>query len=174
MLNIKNLVITACLSLTIGFMVGSYSEKQFVKADKFEAATEAQSQTTTEIKESLETSLAVESEVAASNQKVSKIRSAVAAHLKEEVPHDQGKPSCAPADVLIDGRTVFLLNAARSGSGISTTGSTDGEVSTAPSVGFPELIDNDLQVVQMYRELATKHDALVDWVSAEVEQRNAK
>lgn len=173
-MNLKNMVIAIFVSLAIGFCAGWYVDQQFVKADQLEAATEAQIQTTTEVKESLETSLDVEEKVAASDKQVSKIRSQVAAHLKKEVTNEQSKEGCNSNEPVIDGRTVFLLNSARSGIGIDTTGDGDGEVKTAAPVGLSELIDNDLEVVQLYRELSQRHDSLVDWVKAEVEQRNAK
>jgi len=41
--------------------------------------------------------------------------------------------------------------------------------SDAPSgIGKAELIDSDLQVVGQYRELAVRHDSLVDWVEREL------
>lgn len=44
--------------------------------------------------------------------------------------------------------------------------------SQAPSgVGIPALIDNDLDIVKLYHELAERHNALVDDVEKELARR---
>lgn len=78
----------------------------------------------------------------------------------------QGTAGFCPADPdpYLDRGTVWLLNAARQGRGVGAAGSSD-EAESAPStVGIGELIANDLDVVQMYLELAKRHDELVESV----------
>jgi hypothetical protein len=76
---------------------------------------------------------------------------------------DEDAAACGPGLVL-DRGTVGLLNAAREGRGVGAAGSSD-EAQSAPStVGVTDLIANDLDIVQMYLELAKRHDELVDAV----------
>lgn len=70
--------------------------------------------------------------------------------------------------------TVRLLNDARAGQAGAAVDPTAGSdaASQAPSgVGIPALIDNDLEIVKQYHELAERHDALVDSVEQELKRR---
>lgn len=172
MIDIKNTLIAATLCLAIGFSAGYYTKAQFVKADQIDAATESRHQTATNIETSLETSLAVEKDVAASTKKISEIRKETSAHLKEKRNDTKPQARCDAADAVLDWNTVFLLNAARASVTDGSSSGSDGKGETLTEIGVTQFIDNDLEVVDLYHELATRHDALVDWVEAEVKKRN--
>lgn len=91
----------------------------------------------------------------------------------QENPSEQTPlPPLLGQSVLDDG-TVRLLNAARRGDRDPESGSAaergDAEggafAATAPYVTGRALAENDLEVVRLYHQLATRHDQLVDWVN---------
>lgn len=168
--NVKNIAIAISLSLILGFCSGFYTSGQFAKASQLEAVTEIQHQSTLEIEKSLTTSLDVEKKVTASNTSVSALRKQAQAHLKESKDDKPSQNHCNANDAFLDPDIVFLLNSARIGVVGATSGS-DGESKATSGIGIPAFIDNDLEVVGMYHELAERHNALVDWVSEEVEKR---
>ena len=178
--NLKTTALATAIALMVGYFAGYYTKGQFVKADQLDAATDAQHQTAVDIQESLKTSLAVDADVAASNQKVETVRKAVAARIKQKEIKNEANlhgeclslnDICPGCRFSLDVGTVRLLNSARAGTAPDTTGLGDGESETPSEIGEAEFIDNDLQVVQMYHELATKHNALVDWVETQVKKQ---
>lgn len=73
---------------------------------------------------------------------------------------------------VLDRRTVGLLNDARAGLAPAPGGApagTDAEgeatASTPTAITGRIFADNDLEVVRLYHELATRHNGLVDWVN---------
>ena len=112
------------------------------------------------------------------------IRARVSAHLQRqavaapvaptEASHES--PSALIGRAVLDDGTVRLLNAARTGdaaaAGAADAGDAEGAAPAfaSPPVTGAEFVDNDLQVAEHYRDLAARHDELVDWVRAEVEK----
>lgn len=176
--NFKNIALAGALALAIGYCAGYYTKAQFVKADQLDTVTKAQEQTAANIQESLKASTAVEQQVTASNQKVGDIRKEVASRVKQkekEIVYVEKKVPVPVADVCaLDAGTVGLLNDARAGAAANPAGSSDGKSKAAADVEFSEFIDNDLQVVEQYHELATRHNALVDYVQSIVQQQAGK
>lgn len=87
------------------------------------------------------------------------------------VAHGTESACAGSTDFVLDLPTVRLLNAARQGRGLGATGSGD-EAQSAPSaIGVADLIANDLDVVQMYLELAKRHDELVDAVEKNLKEQ---
>jgi hypothetical protein len=150
------------------FVMGYYTKSQFDTADKVDAVVATQKQTAKEAQNSLEQSTAIEQRTTASTQQVTTIRAAVAARLKEAAharpaQADLGQPVHACTWTL-DVGTVGLLNAARAGVNPDPALGGDAASQASSGLGAEDLIDNDLQVVEQYRDLATRHDALVDFV----------
>ena len=170
--NFKNLVIGIVLALVVGFGCGYYAKGEFAKADTVDAVATARHGTAIGIEQSLTQSHAVESQVTASNLQVTKIQKRVAEHIQkqEEARHEENTDSACRWT--LDDWTVRMLNAARSSAAapdaaVSGDGTSEG---TAP-VGKAELIDNDLEVVKLYRELAERHDSLVDYVETLIKKQ---
>lgn len=170
MTNIKNIVLAVALALSVGYCTGYYTKGRFVKADQFEAATEARSETAKDIQQSLEISAVTGQEVAASNQQVAVIRKKVAARVQPKETPNEANLHLVCRDGL-DVGTVRLLNSARDGSALDPASSADGASQAASGIGLPELLDNDLEVVGMYRDLAIKHNALVDYVESLIQKQ---
>ncbi|MCL2874794.1 MAG: hypothetical protein FWF12_00570 [Betaproteobacteria bacterium] len=173
--SIKNLAVVAAAALAVGFTVGYATKGKFVKADQLETIVGARSETAADIRESLKVSVATEQEVTNSNQRVTDIRKAVAARVQPQ-PQPQEMPNeaqlrLACRDDGIDIGTVRLLNSARSGFPISPASFGDGASEAPSGIGLPELLDNDLEIVQLYHELAIRHDALVDYVEQLIERQ---
>lgn len=174
----QTLALTICVALVVGFAAGYDAKGKFVKADQFDAVASAQEQTRTNVQQSLEQSAAIEDRATASSTQVTSIRKKVAQRFEEQRAHaaqEQASAEVAAAgsrqDVsgavctwTLDVGTVGLLNAARVGADPGATGSSDAESQASSGLGPEDLIDNDLQVVEQYRDLATRHDALVDFV----------
>ena len=76
----------------------------------------------------------------------------------------QGPLGLAPGRFVLDFGTVCLLDTARKGSGLDATGGCDAKSEAPSAVGLSEFVSNDLDVVQMYHELAERHNELVEAV----------
>lgn len=177
LLDLKKIALAAVISAAIGFQVGYYVKGQFVKADLVESVAESRQDTASGIQLSVEVSQATESKIQSSDMQVGEVRRAVAARLKQttkENTNEEGKDvvlrqSCVDAG--LDVGTVRLLNGARDGSVIDPAGLGDDESKAPSGIGLPELLDNDLEIVQLYRELAVRHDTLVDYVESVIKQQ---
>lgn len=164
----RNIALAISLALAVGYAAGFYAKGRFVKADQFESVTEARHESAQNIQQSLETSLATEQKVTDSTQQVVAIRKTVAARVQpkpQETSNEANLRPVCPSSGL-DVGTVWLLNSARDGSTPDPAGLVDGASQAPSGIGLPELLDNDLEVVQLYRELAVRHDALVDYVES--------
>lgn len=171
--NFQNTAIAVALALIVGFGAGYYTKGQFVKADQFEAVTEARSETAVDIQESLKTSAATEQEVTASNQQVAVIRKAISARVQPKTQETSNEANLRPVctGTGLDVGTVRLLNSARDGSTLDPASLGDAASQAASGIGLPELLDSDLEVVQLYRELAVRHDTLVDYVESQIKKQ---
>lgn len=174
--DIKNTVIAAVVAFCVGASVGFYTKSQFVKADQLESVTEARHESAQNVQQSLATSLVVEQKVTDSTQQVVAIRKTVAARIQPKIQETSHEANLRPAcpDGSLDVGTVRLLNSARDGSALDPAVLGDGASQAPSGVGLPELLDNDLEVVQLYRELAVRHDALVDYVDSLTQQQAAE
>lgn len=169
-LNLKNIAIAIVLALVVGFTTGFYVKGKFVKADQIDAVTETQREITANIQQSLKTSIAVEEKVAASTQNMQTIRKQVAKRISK---HQETISETQPEAQIffnvrdrwtLDVGTVWLLNVARENVPFDTARLLDGASQAPSQIGAADFIDNDLEVVQLYHELAARHDALVDYV----------
>lgn len=158
-------------AFAIGTGVGYYTKGQFVKADHLDAAIEAREVTASNIQESLSISSAVEQKTTASNQRIAIIRKKAVERNKPKETVDVTLPVQPVRNCNLDHDTVRLLNAARDPAAALPTGNPDAESQAASQVTQSDLIDNDIEVVGLYHELAERHDALVDWVQTQVEKQ---
>jgi hypothetical protein len=177
--------------LAISFGAGFFVKGQLTQAGQAKQATAALQKSAQNVVVAAAESNRIETEVAKVEANVASIKSAVA---KRGVTlHPRKEPQVEPAfrndsiDVragsapalvasgtqdacgpgtgfYLDDGTVRLLNAARQGRGVDAAGGSDEAQSAPSSVGVADLIANDLDIVQMYHDLAKRHDELVDAV----------
>ncbi|UUZ75555.1 hypothetical protein LP414_27955 [Polaromonas sp. P1(28)-13] len=132
-----------------------------------------------------EQSQGIEVKVQAGNTAVTKIQSAAA----QRIANQQGRineefskqvarqldksspdaPVCPAFE--LDVGTVRLLNAAREGAAVDSAGGGDETLNAPSGIGVSKLVDNDLTVVKLYKELATRHDELVDVVEKKLKDQ---
>jgi hypothetical protein len=92
-------------------------------------------------------------------------------------PHDPSRPLLGQC--VLDPESVRLLNQARAAatvgaaSGAAVGADAQGRAAAASSspVSGGEFADNDLEVVRLYKDLAARHDQLVDWVNSKLSPR---
>lgn len=131
------------LATVIGFAAGFYTKSKFYAAAEVTQVTKAQHETAQEIVQSAATSQSIETSIQKSNDDIKQVQQVVQQRIavnqeKRNVsiqPNGStGAPSvtsCAPDQ--LDVGTVRLLNAARSGTALGSTGSGDAEVQAAAS-----------------------------------------
>lgn len=178
MMDLRSTLLATVAVAALSFGGGYYTHSRFTKADQLDAVATTQHQTASNVQQSLTTSVAVEASAAASIQQVGEIRKVVAARLKpKETPHAQTASVPSNTDAhgdcvwTLDTGTVVLLNAARTGAASGAASVSDDQSQTPSGIDLAAFIDNDLEVVGLYRELATRHDALVDYVTSLVKQQ---
>lgn len=183
--NVKNMALAAVVSLVVGFALGVWTNEQLAKAKKLDAVVESQREVATDVRDSLNASIAVEEKITASTQNVQEVRKEVAKRVKPparkpavETPRENLPEAHANLrlrnDWTLDVGTVWMLDSAREGLPFDPARLRDGAGEAPSDVGVPELIDNDLEVVQRYHELAERHNALVDYVESVIQQQAAQ
>lgn len=159
---IKNIIVAVALSFLSGIGIGFYVKAEFVEADQVDQVTDARHETADNIVQSHEADKKLDNEVAKSDAKIEKIRTIVQTRIVKETTNE---PSCTTANRFdLDVGTVGLLNSARSGAPGDPAAISDESGKASSGLTLSELLDNDLEVVQRYHELAKDHDALVDFV----------
>lgn len=73
--------------------------------------------------------------------------------------------------VVLDARTVGLLNAARANAELEDSDPAGGadEASAATAITVADFAMNDLEVVRLYHELSARHSGLADWVRSQAQ-----
>lgn len=170
-MSIKNLALAVALALTFGFCTGYQVKSRFVKADQYESVTKAQHQTAQGIQQSLEQNSAVEKKVTDSTNNVTAIKRAVAKRIeaKEHTNEANLRPVC-PA-TYFDVTTVRLLNSARANATLDPAILSDAEGQAPSGLALSELLENDLEIVSQYHDLSARHNALVDYVEAQIKKQ---
>lgn len=176
MLNAKNILIVLAIGLLVGFCSGFYTESKFIKAAQVDAMVESRHDSAQGIEQSLEISANTDSQITASNQSNQAIRTIVAKRVQAHEKTIAINPSngiTAPSVCAwsIDVGTVRLLNSSRSGDPVDASRIGDAESQASSGVSASDFIDNDLQIVELYHELAIRHDSLVDYVEALVKKQ---
>lgn len=161
----------AAIALLIGLIVGVYVGGKLRDADQVSAAAEAQRQTAKGIAQSIEKSNAVDVAIDKSNHNVETVRKMVSNRITHQETHNETASTEAPRSAdrcewRLDVGTVRLLDSAREGTEPDAAGLGDAESKAPSQVGAAEFVDNDLQIVELYHELAKRHDALVEYVQS--------
>lgn len=170
---IKTALIALAIGLSIGFGVGFYTKGQLFKADQLDRVVTAQHDTAKGIDQSIKQDVVITAKVEASNKKVDVIRKKVAKRIQtqekqNEITTEVGN-TCGP--LYLDVGTVWLLNDARGYAPPDATAQSDAASQAPSEIGAAEFIDNDLEIIKLYRELGTDHDALVDYVESLVKKQ---
>lgn len=181
----KTAIIVGSIAVTVGFGGGYYTKTKFMAASETHELKKEAHESAGNILESHSKSAGIESKVAAGNTAANSIKSAAAQrvikqerareefakeHARQTDKLDPASDAVCPPFVL-DVGTVRLLNAARQGSAVESAGGSNEALNAPSSVGVSKLIDNDLEVVKLYNELATRHDALVDAVELKLKEQ---
>lgn len=165
---IRNALIVAIAASVIGFGAGYATKAKFDKADALTKMVEVRHEDAATVQQSVQASASIEKQAGAATQNVETIRQQVAQRLRQppikDEHHEDATQEC-PAWTL-DVGTVRLLDAARAGTPPDPSGLGDDESKAPSAVGAAAFIDNDLQVIELYHDLATRHDALVDYVES--------
>lgn len=177
LLDLKSTVIALTVGLAIGTTAGFCVKGQFVKASEVAATEVAAKQTADGIVRAQETSQRVETQTQQVAAQIQEIETA--AHTRfakqKEIQNaiQKSSPEAArncPA-VTLDVGTVGLLNAARQGAAVDAAGGSDEALAAPSDIGIEKLADSDLEVVRLYRDLAKRHDELVDAVEEHLKQQ---
>lgn len=181
----RTAIIVGALALSVGFGGGIYTAHKFAAANEVSALEKDVKVSASNIVESHAASVGIEAKVDSGKAVATKIQSAAAQRItnqQERINEDFARqiarqvdkassqaPVC-PAFVL-DVGTLGLLNAAREGTAVEPTGGSDEALNAPSAVGVKKLVDNDLEIVKQYHELATRHDALVDAVEKKLKEQ---
>lgn len=177
--------VAVCVAL--GFAAGYYTKGQFAEAQVVEQARGDLKQSAANVVQAIETNQKVEMAVAQSSQAVTQIQQAVAKRPKlvkpaskpqpkPEKPNEEAPSLAAPAAAScdayeLDTGTVRLLNAARKGADLDTVAGSDEALAAPSGITVDRLLQNDLEVVKLYRDLAKRHDELVTEVEEKLKQQ---
>lgn len=183
--SIQNYLIVGAVALAVGFGGGWLERGVHTKAKEVKVLKKELKDSANNIVQSHNISQKIETQIDQGRAASASIKSAVADRLiqQKEREHeafskqvarqldkqDGSLPVCP--DPRLDVGTVRLLNAARQGTAVDTTGSGDAALQAPTSVGIEKLIANDLDIVKMYHELATRHDELVDAVEQKLKDQ---
>ncbi len=161
-----------CLVAGLAFLGGRHFESAQVARQQLDAAIRIQDSIQQEAALSVAKSEQVDQRIAASSQRVRKAQSAVRERLSQpqEPTANDAHPS-PDSSWQLDVGTVGLLNAARANTDPDTAGLGDAESQAPSGIGAEEFIDNDLEIVRLYHELAERHNALVDYVEEQMRKQ---
>lgn len=190
-MSIPNTLFGVGLAAAIGFAGGYYTKGEFIQADEVKQARKDAKVTAQGIVKAIDNSQKVEETVNKSNKTVTDIQQAIAKRPKLVKPAAKAQPKSAPNQEESNGHktnsqskptvascnayeldlgTVRLLNAARKGFGLDAIGGLDEALSAPSGITIDKLLQNDLEVVKIYHDLAKRHDQLV----TEVEEKLKK
>lgn len=185
------LVIALGLALLLSFGIGWHLKGQSIAAAEVKTLRVEAKQTATNVVEAVAKSAKIDEAVAKTDDTVTNIKAAIKKRgitlkPKPETANDlafnpidpktlapeNSNHACPGSDALVlDVGTVGMLNAARQGRPVDPAGSSD-EAQSAPStVGVAGLVDNDLEIVKLYLDLAKRHDSLVDEVEKKLQDQ---
>jgi hypothetical protein len=166
------------VTLLAGFTGGYVTKGRFVEAEQIRHANTEIQKTANGIAESVQVSNRIEKEITVAAVRSEEIKKAVVQRIevKKEKRVEEIAQGIAPVcpEFRLDVGTVFLLNAARKGSVVESTGSSDAALDTPSNIGIKEFALNDIDVVKMYHDLAKRHDELVDAVEEKLKSQGSK
>ncbi len=168
------------ISILMGFGSGFYFKSKLDTAAQARAEVKVVKQSAQNVQQSMREDTKLESSVTSENRSISNDRALEAKHLAEQVNSNSERGgnvkngiskafslkmggNCADGWTM-DNYTFGLLNSARADAAYSPSDSGDAESTTTSGVTEAQFIDNDLEIVGMYNDLAKRHNALVDYV----------
>ncbi len=191
MFKLQSLIVAVAVALAVGLAAGYYTKGQFDTAKEVKQDRAVIRGTAQGIVESVKKSDAIEQTVQKQGVNASQIQQAIDQRFAKEKQRAsqpvhvdtsasgndattaQGaetvRYSC-PAPVL-DVGTVRLLNAARQGESVESVTGSDEALAAPTAIGLEELTRSDQEVTRMYRELAERHDRLVEEVQEHLKQQ---
>ncbi|PLC44588.1 hypothetical protein C0Q88_07870 [Ralstonia pickettii] len=174
----KNLMLALIAGLLVGGAAGYYTKGQFEMAKEATQLRADKKESARGVIASTAANHALEQKVDASDKAVTAVQKAVAKQLAKPVKrkdaHEESAQCVLPAgDAALPFTvgTVRLLNAAREGVAVDAAAVVDGESQAPADLAVAEFVDNDLEVVRLYHELAAKHDALVEAVEKKLKEQ---
>jgi hypothetical protein len=168
---IGGILVTAACALGVGYAAGRYEGAVDLRRIELHAARQIAAEASKQAAESTQRSIQLDARIDSSNTRSGQIKAQVRERLSQPVQasHDA---TCDLSDARLDRGTVGLLNAARADlPAAAASGVSDEEGAAASSTSVADLIDNDLDVVRLYHELAQRHNELVDFISDEMKKR---
>lgn len=175
------LILTACVAFSTGF----YTKGRFVEADRVQGFVEAQKEVVNDVFEAAKTSDRIEEKNDQTEKRTEKAKSVVRKapvvvlepavcpeRESAEVPADEQRTGGTASDdrgVYLSRAAVSVLDAARQDIDLDPAAISGEEIRTASDVTVDEFVQNDLEVVRMYHDLATRHDELVDFVFSKIQ-----
>jgi len=166
------------IAIAFGFGSGMWIDTKLHKASQTSSVVESRHESAANIKNSLLVSSQVDKQVDESNTQVVGIRKAVAQRLNSKERKDVKVVSDSNQSGIycnatwnLDNGTAWLLNAARTGTPVNAASLIDEESKVASGITADQFIDNDLEVVELYKELAIEHNSLVDWAQTQIDKQ---
>lgn len=155
------------LALIVGIIIGSavtlYETSVRAKAKQVSVIKEARIDDAKAIDKAFKQDAKLEANKDAIRTQKVYLTKEVIKYVPQTIQDDKSDMACS-SPVLNIG-AVRLLNAARTGEIVDTTGWVDAEVKAPTEIGLQELSVADTEIATQYRELAKNHDALVDAVT---------
>ena len=182
-MNPINSIMALVLAFAIGFGAGFYTESKFDQAKTAQTAVAEQKADIKAVQSAHQEDQKIDGQVNSEESQTATLAKLIhnhiqAQHQPKEKPsglsHFQLKDPQTVCPVwTLDAYTVSLLNDVRTGSN-SAAGLGDAEGKAPSQVTEQQLLDSDAQIAGQYRELATRHDALVDYVEGLMKQQASK
>lgn len=166
--NWKSIIVTATMALAVGFGAGFFIAGKFEKAAEVKVVQKERKESARAVVQTLEADRKLDAEIQKTNATAATIKAAVAVRVQkqEQKSHEVQIQSDTAATLVcptfdLDVGTVRLLNAARQGADLDSVAGSDEALDAASGIGVKKLLDNDLEIVRMYHDLAKRHDELV-------------
>lgn len=176
----KTAIIVGAIAIVVGFGSGWATKAKFMDAAEVNELRADMRQTAVNVVEAGKQSASIESKVVVANKTSTSIQAAVQKRLTDQKDRTNETQSTAEASAfqcpafVLDVGTVRLLNAARQGATVDSAGGSAEALDAPSGIAISKLIDNDLEVVKLYKELAIRHDELVDIVEKKLKEQAAK
>jgi hypothetical protein len=185
MLGIKNMLLALLIGLAVGGAGGFWGGWELAKADiaenQLEQVTEARKDDANAVADSQRETNAIASQVASNKANSTKAQREARRHVEQSNQPANISPATPEGESvrLVSGDEhlgvglVCVLDAARTnGTPDCPAAGSDEARGATPDVTVSDFIENDLEVVRMYHDLAARHAALVQFVlDRQAEQR---
>lgn len=179
--NAKWIILAAVVSLIIGFAGGWYEKGIHIKAKETDALQQARKNDAQNITQMYDTESKIDDVNEDTEQRFKVIYKEVVKYVPKTVYKEkpetvtiydsQFHPSDCGSDTLTV-HAVGLLNSALQNRDYDATAISDEEGQTATNIGLREIVQSEVEVAEQYHELATNHNACVDYVQSLIDKQN--